>query len=709
MSTDRACVDAQGRDNCHLARGPRTIDFATELTAARKERAARPSTSDVIRDSAFGIDDGTLSAVRQGLEMVLPEPTPAERARREQERDDAPMRVPVPRARPNTAVLSSAEIDAARMVKASYTAHSKGFAAAQAQIDASSLRGWTIDTELSSREGLVLERSGQTKVAYRGTVFSSAQDLITDAAVALELERVAPQLRESRLQMEAVQRKYGALPTELFGHSKGGAHAHFIGDRFKIPTTTFNPAVGRTQLTSKSTVPHTIIRTLEDAVSTPIALAKRKSNFTVKAIDPLRGLGDPLSTHALENFTSVGARQPGGIETLMNEGVRLGQQLAHLETLDAMKTGHEQGKSFTQALDDFNRSNGAAQRIDVLEDGSLGPRIHKDSGTVKYWRDSGGSFTAAEQAHLDTNAPPAPREYSAEARALGLHEELTTAQRGFVANLSAEERVTFMRGQRATLTAHTEAITSSVKPHETVIRGMMPKTSSLASGVISGVAAHAVMNVLDPGHRLNSVAAEATEGALAGGMGAAGMAALGGSAALGPEVLAGAAAYVAGAESQKAITSALIAGGTDQDTAEAVGSVSGGAIGGVTAVGVGAGATVLASMAFGAEVGEAVGLVGGPVGFAVGAAAGATIGAAVGSIGYLTSRPDPPPPPPPPAVVAYQQAMADFSTPTFQSAGGSNARPAGHVSITPTVSLGRPGAAVGVTHIAAHMHHLLNP
>ena len=44
-----------------------------------------------------------------------------------------------------------------------------------------------------------------------------------------------------------------------------------------------------------------------------------------------------------------------------------------------------------------------------------------------------------------------------------------------------------------------------------------------------------------------------------------------------------------------------------QDASQAVGSVSGGAIGGVTAAGVSAGATVLGSMAFGAEVGDAVG------------------------------------------------------------------------------------------------------
>jgi len=98
--------------------------------------------------------------------------------------------------------------------------------------------------------------------------------------------------------------------------------------RVTIPTTSFNPLVGRKQIMSKSEVPHTIIRTVEDPVSTPMALARGKKNYTVKSIDPVRGLGDPKSVHDLKQFTSAGPRQPGGIDALMTEGVRKGQQLA---------------------------------------------------------------------------------------------------------------------------------------------------------------------------------------------------------------------------------------------------------------------------------------------------------------------------------------------------------------------------------------------
>ena len=69
-----------------------------------------------------------------------------------------------------------------------------------------------------------------------------------------------------------------------------------------------------------------------------------------------------------------------------------------------------------------------------------------------------------------------------------------------------------MRTQEAAIVEHTQTIDATTKPHETVIRGLMPKTTSLATGAVSALAAHAVMNVVDPDHKMNRVAEEATEG-----------------------------------------------------------------------------------------------------------------------------------------------------------------------------------------------------
>ena len=245
---------------------------------------------------------------------------------------------------------------------------------------------------------------------------------------------------------------------------------------------------------------------------------------------------------------------------------------------------------------------------------------------------------------------------------MGIGEELTGAQREYVVGLSADDRTTFMRQQRTAMQQHVSQTNESVRPHETVIKGLMPKTSSLATGAVSGFAAHAVMNVIDPDHKMNRVAEEATEGAIAGGIGVLGATALGASAALAPEILGASAAYVAGAESGRAITEALEKGGMSQDAAEGIGSVSGGAVGGVTAAAVGTAATVAGSVFLGAEIGEAVGIVGGPVGVAVGAAAGATIGAAIGGVGYLfgklTHHHDAPPELP--AMSAYDQQQVNM-------------------------------------------------
>ena len=79
-----------------------------------------------------------------------------------------------------------------------------------------------------------------------------------------------------------------------------------------------------------------------------------------------------------------------------------------------MHTGIQRGQTFTEALDAFNVSNGTAQRVDVLEDGSLGPRISRASGTVQYWEQLGGQFTASEQAHLEHTPVPQRRVYATE-------------------------------------------------------------------------------------------------------------------------------------------------------------------------------------------------------------------------------------------------------------------------------------------------------
>ena len=446
------------------------------------------------------------------------------------------------------------------MIQPSTTAYKKGFDLAQEQLDSSleeSTRGWQIDRELSTKEGLVLTKENRIRVAYRGTDLKNIHDLATDAAAFAGVEQAAPQMRSSKAQIEAIQRKYNQLPDELLGYSKGGAHALAMGDEFKIPSTTFNPLIGRKQVLSTSEVPHTVIRTVEDFASTPLVFTQHKRNYTVKSLNPIRGLGDPKSVHDLKQFTSGGPRQPGELHNLDVERNRMSQELANYMTLHDFKSGVEQGKTFTQTLDEFNTSNGTPQRVDVLEDGSLGPRINRNSPTVKYWEDSGGTFTESEEAHL--NVTPTTDTMSSvpeEARTMGLGEELTLAQRQIVGNLSTEERSAFLKNKQTNLESHQDLLELKTEPHRTVMAEVF-KPTSLATGFASGAAAHVVMGKLDPDHKLNPVVSEGTEGALAGGIGSGMAAAVGASTAFAPEVAAGASAYIAGIESQRAITQAL--------------------------------------------------------------------------------------------------------------------------------------------------------
>ena len=548
------------------------------------------------------------------------------------------VRVILPEMKAKLEALPEGVREKAIMLRASAELKKTGsISAAQELIDRhSSLRGWRVDTELSNTSSLVLSKGGEVKVAYRGTEGLAAGDWHHNARTAVGTEAGSPQMKEAIGQFDRVRAKYGRLPSELLGYSRGGNMAMHLGDLRGVKTTTFNPFVAGAQIKAKSNVEHTIFRTTEDPVSTLLAFTRHKSNYKVHSIQPIVGLHNPKDMHDLKNFTRQGLRQPGTQETMMIESIQKGQQLAHFETLDAMKSGVEQGKTFTQALDDFNRTNGARQNIDVNREGKLGPRIHKQSGTVKYWEASGGTFTDAERAHLRSNPPPPARVVTPEAAAMGIdHEPLTSAQIEHVAGLRPEARSNFMTARRSDLASHTKALTATAKPHENIIRSLMPKTSSITTGVVSGFAAHAVMEGIDPDHHLHPVASEAVEGGLSGAMGAGMMTALGGSAAAGPEVLAGAAAYVAGAESQKAITNAMLAGGADREAAEAVGGVSGGAIGGATAVATGIGATLLSDVVFGTTIGATIG---GPIGAAMGAGIGVGIGAVVGGIAYLFGR-----------------------------------------------------------------------
>jgi len=129
-----------------------------------------------------------------------------------------------------------------------------------------------------------------------------------------------------------------------------------------------------------------------------------------------------------------------------------------------------------------------------------------------------------------------------EAKAMGLGEELTSAQRQIVGNMSTEEQTAFIKNKQTNLETHQDLMELKIEPHRTVMAETF-KPTSLATGLASGAAAHTIVEKLDPDHKLNPVLSEGTEGALAGGIGSGMAATVGASTAFLPEVAAGGAAY----------------------------------------------------------------------------------------------------------------------------------------------------------------------
>ena len=177
-----SCIGPNGEDICHLAKGPPTVDCTTipRLRADRVDKSetrdkkrtrdtakhtftpgtilrgtdkpVRKSSLTVVANSVGGdfAPEGNpaLQIAKRAVDAVFSKPSEEEKEERETDRDQ--FRMPRTQLRPNTQALTSEEMNKARMANVAKTAYKQGFGAAQAEIDGGSLRGWTIDTELSN-------------------------------------------------------------------------------------------------------------------------------------------------------------------------------------------------------------------------------------------------------------------------------------------------------------------------------------------------------------------------------------------------------------------------------------------------------------------------------------------------------------------------------------------------------------------------------
>jgi hypothetical protein len=154
---------------------------------------------------------------------------------------------------------------------------------------------------------------------------------------------------------------------------------------------------------------------------------------------------------------------------------------------------------------------------------------------------------------------------------------------------------------------------------------------SMGAGMLVGMGVDKTLDYFDPAddpdgkprkQAITGVKREALSGAITGGLMYGGTTALGGTTVgFAPEIAAGAAGYVAGAETGKLVASGIKKIGGNQDEQELGADTVGGAVGGAVAAGTLIGGAALT----GAEIGSA----GGPIGLAIGAGVG-VLGGALG-------------------------------------------------------------------------------
>ena len=338
-------------------------DFSLETISklrARKNKVVKTVTETsktLVNDASKRMSSDPRVQFAKKVIDILPDATSEqqEERRKNREKMTGTLFLPNQRPKPNTSELTDEEIGKAQIVKAGSILHDSDALSAQEYLDSNmTTRGWKIDPRLSNADHIVVYKNGDVKVAFRGTKWLTRNwkaDLETNVANLADEDMTAPQNMSGREVIRQIEAKYGKVPSELLGYSKGGGTVLTLGDLTGIETTVFNPSIGPRQMRTASSVPHRVIMTVDDPVSV-MSYFKPKSNYTLKRIRSIRG-ENPIAQHKLSNFTQRGTNQANGLEKMSHELIGKGQNLGHVETYDSMRQGVEQKRTFTETLDDF--------------------------------------------------------------------------------------------------------------------------------------------------------------------------------------------------------------------------------------------------------------------------------------------------------------------------------------------------------------------
>jgi|13_taG_2_1085334.scaffolds.fasta_scaffold01475_4 hypothetical protein len=330
---------------------------------------------------------------------------------------------------PNTENLTPQERIRAKLVEASKKGYmfDDNFETAQQYLKSQEdTGGYVIDRNLSTKEGIVVRTpTNETEIHYRSSQFTgtpSKTDLATNFRIATGFESEDPQFIQAKQQYENAVNEYGSVE-HFGGASKGGGKAIYMGQKYDVPSTTFNPVIGTKTARgiTSTTQEHTIIRTTGDPTSLGLAVSSNANheNWNVKSLRPLKknvGLNpikNAFDAHKHDNFTEN--RNPNNVSmdntTIENTFLKVAEnshKTQQYSTLDTMKTQYiEKGKTYSDYIFDLqkgSKTNFSGDNDIGLTNGKpliKGNRhIQGGEGPTGFWEAMGGTFTDEEKSLL---------------------------------------------------------------------------------------------------------------------------------------------------------------------------------------------------------------------------------------------------------------------------------------------------------------------
>ena len=315
--------------------------------------------------------------------------------------------------------LTKAEVGRAQMLHASQSYHrSKDFSQAEIILNQNNFtKGYKIDKTLSTEEALVLTKgegsNKKVEIAWRGTNPKNISDIYTDVNIGLGSEEGTQQMLDADELTRTVIEEYGTVD-HVSGFSLGGAKASTAGRTHNIKATLYNPWMGKNYINQGLTREiQTILRTTEDVASANLLRSKSASNFDIKSFYPIKGQGDPISSHNLINFRKERVETEEDLVSGLNDDAGIkedlakirinGKKIAELTSLHRAKEHVSNNKTFSEFVKHHADGDAIDKSTMVHSDGKTLIKknvVTSKSTMIRDWLSSGGSFTPEEISNI---------------------------------------------------------------------------------------------------------------------------------------------------------------------------------------------------------------------------------------------------------------------------------------------------------------------